>query len=170
VIIGTPAIFAIETGAVDRSAYDGGIYIQFRFWIDCQPIGDWDDRIPLAASIENANTVIRNQPYRRERLFGDASPDEILRSVYDRFFEYDYTKDPIVVPNLRDRFHLDDIGMGAMYDKFGVVLVGFSRDVERILAKDLRHCKVLSDVRAPFGIIESVLSLYIEWGRSYLMK
>lgn len=165
-IFGNPATFAIEIGAVEQPPHGAGLFIQFRFWVDSQPIGDWEDRIPLIASIENARTLCANESDRCEWLFNETSPDDIFQAVYDGFFEYDYTKDPILTPNLRDRFHLDGIGMGAIQDKYGLVLVGSSSDSERIIVKDIRKHILLADVLLRFGFVESAVNAYSEWGRS----
>jgi hypothetical protein len=166
VIFGVPATFAIETGAVERRPRDGGPYVQFRFWIDGQPYGDWEDRIPFKASVENAYTLCKNELHRREMLFDAVSTGDVFRKVYDGFFEYDYTKDPILSPNLRDRFHLDDIAMGATQDKYGIVLVAHGVASERLIVKDMRRHSFLADLRLPAGHVESVLNSYVEWGRS----
>lgn len=167
-IFGDPATFAVEAGAFEDPSLWGGLYLQFRFWIDGQPIGDWEDRIQLTASIGYAGSLCETECCRREWLFHDTSPEDIFQAVYDGFFEYDYTNDPILNPNLRDRFHVDDIGMGAVEDKYGLVLVGSSTDAERLIVKDLRKGIFLADVSLPFGFVESVLNVYIEWGRSQL--
>lgn len=167
-LFGTTDSFAIEIGELTTFPGVAGPYVQFRFWLNSIPIGDWSDRIPLGASIENARTVRDTQPLRQSSPAFDGPPVDVFREVYDAFFSWDYTKDPVVSPNLRDRFHLDEIGMAAVRDRYGLVLVAASDGRERVLAKDLIQECFIAAVAVPSDFIESVLSDYIEWGQRQL--
>jgi len=168
-IFGEGHPFAIEIG--DQETYPGspGIYVQFRFWINGTPIGDWDDRIPLVASVEYASEICDTESRRQYATFAPSTPDEVFQATYDAFFSYDYTKEPIVDPNLRDTFHLDGIGMGAVQDKYGLVLVNSSDGRERLIAKDLKQDCFIADVAVPLGSVETVLKEFVEWGRKALL-
>lgn len=164
-IFGIKDEFAIEIGDIDEPSFGVGIYVQFQFWIGGRPIGDWDDIIAIEPSIDHAAEICANEQYRRERLFTDSAPSYIFDIVYDGFFNFDYSSDRIVTPNMRDRYHLDCIGLEAIYDKYGVVVVGSSVDTERVIAKDLRNDTFIVDVKLCFGVVESALKAYVDWGR-----
>ena len=165
-IFGIKDTFAIEVGDIADVPTEYGIFIQFRFWIGGIPIGDWDDIIPIDPSIQYAEELCTTEVYRRERLFHAASAANVFNKVYYGYFKYDYTINPIIVPDLKDRFHLDDIGLVSIYDKYGIVLVGCTNETERIIVKDLRSDIFLVDIQLPFGFVESALKDYVAWGRS----
>ncbi|QVL33841.1 hypothetical protein KIH39_08020 [Telmatocola sphagniphila] len=168
-ILGKTDRFAIEIGQLELYPEASGLFVQFRFWVANFPVGDWDDRIPLGASIDTA-CLIRNTEWARQLSpFAPSLPDDMFRAVYDAFFAYDYSKDPVEAPNLRDRFHLDDIGLGAIQDKYGLILVVSLEGLERVIVKDLRQEQFIADVSMPLGFVESVLNEYIEWGRTKLL-
>jgi Immunity protein 42 len=160
--------FAIEVGAVEQYSVALGLFVQFQFWIGGLPIGDWEDRIPLGASARNFETLCDNAENRRERLFEHIPATEVFQTVYDAFFAYDYRKSPVLIPNLRDRFHMDDIGLGSVRDKYGIVIVASSMNTERIIVKDLRQDTIIADVVVPFGFVESVGGDYINWEQTQL--
>ncbi|MBL8817441.1 MAG: hypothetical protein JNL58_15545 [Planctomyces sp.] len=167
-IFGKTDSFAIEVGELESYLNFSGIYVQFRFWIGKVPVGDWNDRISLQASIENACTILETEAMRQLSPFAQNHASDVFQAVYDAFYSYDYTKAPVVIPNLRDQFHLDEIGMGAIQDKYGLILVATSNSLERVIAKDLRQELLIADVSVPVGFVESVLREFIEWGRTLL--
>lgn len=163
-IFGDSNTFAIEAGAIEHHPMANGPYIQFRFWIGNQPIGDWEDRIPFKASIENAIVLCDNKHYREEWLFDSVPSKVVFQKVYDAFFGYDYTKSPALSPNLRDRYHLDDIAMGAVQDQYGLILVQNTHSLSRVIVKDLIKSNILIDITFESGHVEHVLKSYVEWG------
>lgn len=169
-IFGKTDRFAIEIGQLDSYPEASGLFVQFRYWVGNVPIGDWDERIPLGASVEAACTIRNTQEARQRSSFALNLPDDVFRAVYDAFFAYDYSKHPVEVPNLRDRFHLDDIGLGAIQDRYGLVVIVSSEGLERVIARDLRLELFIADVSMPIGFVESVLSEYVEWGRTELLR
>ncbi len=167
-IFGSTDVFAIEIGAIESYPDMCSPYVQFRFWIKKVPIGDWEDRISLIASTENARIFCATEEFRHASRFGQNTPSEIFQRAYDDFFSWDYTKNQMIIPNLRDRFHLDGIGMGVIQDKYGLVLVESTDGGERIIAKDLIQEQFIGDVLVSLGLVESVLRDYIEWGKTQL--
>lgn len=167
-IFGKASRFAIEIGDQEKYPDYPGVYVQFRFWISGIPIGDWDDRIAVSASVGYASTVCDTQPWRQRRRFASSVSGEVFRAVYDDYFSCDYMKQPVVAPDLRDTFHLDGVGMGAVQDKYGLVLVTSSEGLERLIAKDLRQDRFVADIVVPLGFVESVLCEYIAWGKALL--
>jgi hypothetical protein len=167
-VFGRHDIFAIEVGAPELYQDSPVPFVQFRFWIGNIQVGDWDDRISLLASIENACTTCDTEHARRRSAFAQVSAAEAFRATYDSFYSYDYTTNPVLIPNLRDQFHLDEIGMSAIHDKFGLILIASPGGFARIIAKDLRQELIIADVSMPQGFAEAVLCQYIQWGRSQL--
>jgi hypothetical protein len=168
-IFGTKNIFAIEIGECERRPGSPGPYVQFRFWVGEIPIGDWNDRISIIASTGYASTLCSTEFVRRRSPFPGGPPSDVFGDAYDAFFSHDYATDPVVFPNLRDRYHLDEIGMGAVQDKYGLILVATTEGLERVIVRDLRSDLFIADVWAPLGFAESVLNDYVKWGRSQLL-
>ena len=169
-IFGTSDTFAIEIGAVESFPKAAGLFVQFRFWACNVPMGDWNDRIPLISSIENARTICATGYVQRAQPFGQSLDTEVFQKVYDGFFSYDYLSNPIENPNRRDCFHLDGIGMGAIEDKYGLVVVASSTTMERVIAKDLKQERMIVDVSLPIGFVETALNEYICWGTTQLLE
>jgi len=165
-IFGDKGLFAVEVGECEWYPGSSGPYVQFRFWVGNTPVGDWDDRISFVASAGYANVIRSTELDRRRLPFPDELPDVVFRDAYDAFFSLDYTTDPGVLPFLRDRYHLDDIGMGAIHDRFGLIVVVTTGGKERVIVKDLRKECIIADISVPLGFVESVLSEYVEWGKS----
>ena len=162
-IFGHPAAFAIEIGVIERFSDSTDLFVQFRFRIGGCAIGDWDDRISLIASIENSVIVCKNEHYRREYSFEFLDSHDAFRAAYDAFFSYDYSTDPILIPSLRDRFHLDWIGMGAIQDKYGVLILQNSPNSDRIIVKDLNNGNFIVDILIKTRSVDNTLSDYITW-------
>jgi hypothetical protein len=167
-MFGQPSRFAIEVGAIDRDFNAGEPYLAFRFWLAGVPLGDWDDRISLKASVAWARLFLSHSADRKNRRHREMTGQEAYLEVYRRHFDWDYTVEPQALPNLRDLFHLDSIGMGAVEDKFAVFAVVMQGDIERMIAVDLRTDDVQAEVRIPFGECDDVLSKFIEWGDSVI--
>ena len=88
--------------------------------------------------------------------------NSVFREVYEAFVAADYTVCDPDVANLRDRFHLDDIGMGAIVDKYGIVVVSPSAKESRIIVKDWSRNGVISEYSLPFGDVERIGWEYID--------
>lgn len=71
-----------------------GLYAQFRFWVKSQIIGDWEDRIPLVASMRDMQDLCMHSQERRRHLFQETTSDKIFADAYDAFFNYDYINGP----------------------------------------------------------------------------
>ena len=98
--------------------------------------------------------------------FALATASEVFAAVYERFFKLDYRKVPYEDPNLRDRFHMDAIGMSAIQDKYGIILVGHSEQHARLIMKDWTAGGRLSECHIPSGMVEEVGAQYIDWSRN----
>jgi hypothetical protein len=167
-MFGQPCRFAVEVGDIDREFSPTEPFLAFRFWLGGVPLGDWEDRISLKASIAWARLFVSHSSERETSRFPEMSAYDMYLHVYRRFFDSDYATEPQVSRNLRDLCHLDSIGMGAIEDKVGVIAVATKDNMERVIAVDLRSDHVLSDVRLPLGECDVVLRSYIEWGDAVL--
>ncbi len=95
-LFGRPEYFAIEIGELITYPDFPGTYIQIRFWIGNVAIGDWNDRISLVASIGGAFKVCEaEQERRRTPLPLQCPTSELFRAVYEAYFSWDYTNDPV---------------------------------------------------------------------------
>lgn len=166
-LFGTKEQFGIEIG--DVQSLQGGVYCQFRFWISGKAIGDWEDRIPLFASVVNMRRFCEHLKERIDpRFAGDANV--VFRDVYEAFYSADYTACDPDVANLRDRFHLEDVGMGAIVDKYGIVVVSPSAKESRIIVKDWTRNGSIWECSLPFGDVERIGWEYVDWANQVLIE
>lgn len=165
-IFGNKDCFAIEVGNFEMYPESSGIYAQFRFWVGAVPIGDWNDRIPFFASIEYARRACEMEQRRLGSPIVEQLPDAVFETIYDNYYRLDYDSESEIwaTPDYREVFHLDGIGMGAVQDKYGLILFAASHSLERVIAKDLRKELYLADVSMPLGFAESAMCEYVEWG------
>ncbi len=121
--------FGIEVGELTTETGSKTTLVQFRFLVNNKEIGDWEDRIRLRDSLHYLRIFLDCKKYRMRYDLADASSCKVFKDVYDAFFEYDYGSAPLQKPNLRDRFHLDDIGLGAVLDRYGIVILTSQRRI-----------------------------------------
>jgi hypothetical protein len=161
-LFGHMGTFAIEIGEVNN--IQGSIYCQFRFWINGTAVGDWEDRIPLLASVLYTREFCGYSKQRIDLRFQLMEAQDIVKEVYDNYFAADYkTCDP-EIGRQRDIFHLDPVGMGAIIDKYGIVLVSASFTESRLVVKDWIHKGAIFECRLPFGVVEQAGMEYVDWG------
>jgi len=165
-IFGVANRFAIELGEIE--SWDGVPYCQFQFWVCGLAVGDWEDRIPLRASIENMRIFCEYSTSRFDPRFHRAKAEEIVEAVYDGFFNADYTTSPVSSPNLRDRFHLDEVAMSSVIDKHGIILINTSQSDARMIVKNLKNNAIERDCDLHVGEAEQIGKLYIGWGEKIL--
>jgi hypothetical protein len=163
-LFGDESKFAIEVGRIIDDYGGNGPYIQFRFVISGVKFGDWEDRIPLLASIEIASEYHSTKNYRQVDSLADVTTDLFFQRAFDTFYNSGLSVQPIV-PNLRDRHHVSEIGMAALTDKVGVAVADFSSGDSRLVVKDLRENEFLMDQRLRTTAIENACNEYINWGR-----
>lgn len=154
--------FAIESSDILKDVGPGP-FVHLRFWVGGVAVGDWRAFVPLSASVEHANVFIENARYRRERVFArQTTAEEILLQVYDAFFNSDYRQGAFF-PNLRDRFHLDEIGLASLQDQYGIVIVTTSGDLDRVIVRDVVQGAVVADVAITTGNAEAALVTFSAW-------
>jgi len=165
---GSVGTFAIEAGELVQFKSIQGYYIQFRFWVDNSPFGDWDDRIPLVPSIKYTQEFCENSKKRFNDACLNLSSSDLVHQLRDAFYSYDYKSGSSYVSDLRCIHHLDDVGMGAVVDRYGIVVVSFSCEIDRIVVKNLENNIIEKDISLAHGVIDSACTEYISWGRSKL--
>ncbi len=167
-MIGNPDLIAIEVGEIDSSLDQDRDYIQFRFVLFGQVIGDLDPSIPLLVATENMKIFLACRDFRRDESLRDVDSESFFAKTFTDFYEYDYKTQPVVQPNLRDRHHLSEVGGDSICDKFGVVVAEVAPGSSRILVKDLRSNSILLDRLLESSAIEEVGKQFLKWveGRS----
>jgi hypothetical protein len=108
--------------------------------------------------------LIDHRAHRVAEPVEDESAEAVFQAIYHAFYDQDPFTDQ-AVPDLRDRHHMDDIGMGAIQDKFGVVVVEETSGQQRVIVKDLRAEMIAADVRLPNATVEEVGRQYICWAK-----
>ena len=167
-LFGTVEGFGIEVGEEEAHPEFRDVYVAFRFWVGTVAVGDWGERISLSASTHSAALFRDLEPDRLRAPFSPVPADTLFQQVYDAVFSLHCFVGRSGGVDLRALYHLDAIGMGALRNKYGLVLVASSDGLERIVVKDLNQEQFIADVSLPLGTVESTLTQYIEWGRSRL--
>jgi len=160
--------FAIEIGAAEEQPQFHDLYVQFRFWVDRIPMGDWTEQISLSASARAAAHWCGLQARRQRAPFAPVPPATLFQQVYEAHYSLSCFVGTSGGPDLRTLHHLDPIGMGALRDRFGLLLVATQDGQARILARDLVHNRFLADLLLPEGSAETTLTQYAAWARARL--
>lgn len=158
--------FGIEVGELASEAGTGEALIQFSFVVNNHKIGDWEDRIRLRDSLHYSRTFLDCKVHRMRPDLATVESATVFENIYDAFFDYDYTSAPLEKPNLRDRFHLDDIGLGSISDRFGLVVVDISDSNSRIIVKNLVSSEFVADQQTASANVDSAFQDYLAWGKS----
>ena len=166
-IFGSRETIAIEVGKT-FIAPDGTRYIQFRFIIANQAFGDWNEPVLLSACVADLKAFLENRDFRKNEDARGLSANDVFALAFDRFYNYDYSSQPILRPNLRDRYHLNEIGQGAIRDRYGIVVVEIAPDSSRIIAKDLRTNEVVADHLMKSSDFVAIGNQFIDWAEGII--
>lgn len=158
--------FGIEVGELTTEAGSGTTLVQFRFLVKDREIGDWEDRIRLRDSLHYSRVFLDCKGQRMRTDLANANSDDVFKNLYDAFFDYDYSSAPLQKPNLRDKFHLDDVGLGAISDRYGLVIVDISDKESRIIVKKFSGSEFVADQKIPSDEVNKVFQDYLNWGES----
>ncbi len=161
-MFGNPASLAIEVGKT-TTADDGTQYVQARLIIADQPFGNWEELISLRGCAANMKEFLKYSKLRRNPSAKDVAPEKLFASTFDAFFDYDYSSQPVLRPNLRDIYHLNEIGLGALRDQYGIVVVEVSQNLSRVVAKDLQRDQIILDHLVETSEITSAGTQFIHW-------
>lgn len=161
-IFGDPNAIAIEIGEILPNYHNSGAcYIQFRFIVKGEGVGDWEDRIQLTAAVGYMMDFLANKPFRRQDSLSDVSASEFFFATYDVF--YTQLNEAFVSPNLRDRHHLSDAGAGALLDKIGISVADISDGSARIVVKDFKLEQVIFDLIILSQLIDEMGNSFVNW-------
>jgi len=138
--------------------------------VDDHEIGDWEDRIRLRDSLHYTKAFLDCKGNRMRTDLAGADSDDVFKKLYEDFYdyEYDYSSASLQNPNLRDRFHLDDIGLGAISDRFGLLIVEISKEDSRIIVKKFADSVIVADQRIRSVDVDKVFQEYLKWGASQI--
>ena len=167
-LFGQTEQFAIEIGAGEEQPQFHDLYVPFRFWVDQVPLGDWTEQISLSASARAAAHWCDLRPRRQRAPFAPVPPAALFQQVYEAYYSLSCFVGTSGGPDLRTLHHLDPIGMGALRDRFGILLVATQDGQARILARDLAHNRFNADLLLPEGLAETTLSQYAAWASERL--
>lgn len=163
-IFGNPETIAIEVGELDSFLEEGQCYIQFRFVLFGLTVGDWDDRIPLLAATGSMETFLSCRNFRQDESLAEIGSESFFAKTFTAFYDYDYQTQPILRPNLRDRYHLSEVGGDSICDKYGIAVANVTAGSSRVVVKDLRHNIVILDKCVNSREIEEMGKRFLEWG------
>lgn len=156
--------FGIEIGGLEVA--ESKCLAQFRFWVAGEALGDWQDRILLAGSIEYATMFVQRQEI-RER--SEVKQENALEIFY-KYYEWYYCVDNELIHDLydyRDIFHMDDIGMSSLQDKYGIILVPNCSGSMSLVVKRFKD-EFIFDQSLRKGEAEDALIEYIQFYKNLL--
>ena len=149
--------FGIEVGNVQ--IIDSKPMVQCRFWMAGERLGDWDDRIFLRGSLEYATLFVRLRHLREQSGYVEGDANEVFEQLYEYYYS-DNREIKNEIHDVRDIFHLEDIGMSSLLDKYGIVLAPDDFGGMRLISK--RFCdNLILEQRLAKGEVERVLDEYI---------
>ncbi len=141
------------------------IQVQFRFIFFGQYIGEWDDRFPLTQTFVRMKEFLDISAFRRDDSLRNVDSKTFFDKTFTAFYETDYTIRPWLEPdpNLRDRYHLSEVGGDSICDLYGIVVAGISAETSRIVVKDFRREEIWIDREFKTGEIEKMGRPFVEW-------
>ena len=141
------------------------IHVQFRFIFFGQYIGEWDDRFPLTQSFVRMKEFLDISAFQRDDSLRGVDSKTFFDKTFTAFYETDYTIRPWLEPdpNLRDRYHLSEVGGDSICDLYGIVVAGISAETSRIVVKDFRREEIWIDREFKTGEIEKMGRPFVEW-------
>ncbi len=160
-IFGNPDTIAIEVG--DVVSFGDRDWVPFRFLIANQPFGNFSDRISLFGCAVRMKSFLMNREYRRNDALEDCDTEQVFAETFTAFYEYDYRTQPIIRPNLRSRYHLNEVALDSTRDSFGIVVVDVNSTESRIVVRDLRTNRFVLDIRIKTQDIENMGTSFIAW-------
>ena len=165
-IFGNPDTIAIELGEIDSSLDPGRNYIPIRFVLFGQRIGDWEYRIPLLVATGSMRTFLSCRAFRKDESLKDVDSESFFAKTYTAFYEYDYKRQPVLRPNLRDRYHLSEVAGTSICDKYGIVVADVAPGTSRIVVKEMRSSSIILDKYVESKAIEDMGRSFLDWGEN----
>lgn len=175
-IVGEKRLFAIEWASVEDPRVTKSIHLCF--WANGEQVGNYADEVYLHTTCSYLDAFIsracdRNWPEAisipKEEIFsvtyqaimhtppnGDGMHEYIGRA------EEKHIVDHTEASNLREIYHMDDIGQSCFYDTANIVLVSDQMaDRQKLVWRNL-HTMKLREVVLPYGYVERI-------GREFLL-
>lgn len=175
-IFGDKKTFAIECENV--SPPDMESYIHFRVWARGHFIGDYEETVLLKASLSWLLEFMKYSQSRREPSLDTKSKEEVFQLIFDSvvltvpqgLILSDVVKDSAICPdptppsyaNVRERFHLDQIGMSSFSDKWNIILIENEDRSQRLMWRNLKDMQV-HEALLPPSCFENAVSGFIQW-------
>jgi hypothetical protein len=157
-IFGQKSQFAIEAEPLGR---DGSMcFGHLRFWLQEQPIGDFEDSSDLAASARWGRRFLSASSMRTRGDLDDHSDDVVYHALYGRFFERGGSAPE--EPLERDAFVLDEIGESALRDRASVIVVRRTDGRDRVVLRDHDTEKTTGALLAA-GLCDRTIDRYCSW-------
>lgn len=163
-IFGKPNVIAIEVGETFEEIDPYQIYIQIRFIILGQFIGNWDDRIPITQAWRNMEDFLSCNEYRRDFTLKNVDSATFFERTFSAYYKCDYRLPP-VIPNFRDRYHLSEVGGDSICDLYGIVGAEVAPNKSRVVVKDLQAEQFILDEEIDSGEIEKMGKEFVEWAQ-----
>lgn len=163
-VFGNPHSVAIEVGETDAQIDPPQIYIQLRFVLFGQHIGDWDDRVPITMAWRNMEDFLNCKNYRRDFSLNCVDSETFFEMTFSAFYERDARKPPII-PNFRDRYHLSEVGGDSICDLFGIAVAEVAPNRSRVVAKDFRADQIILDDEVDSDELDRMGQEFVAWAR-----
>lgn len=156
---------AIQIGEIDADLDPKHVYIRFRFVLFGRHLGDWDNYISLITPLTRMKNFLSCREFRRDDSFRNLDSKTFFERTFTDFYEYDYTNQPPVVPDYRQRYHLSGVGGDSIFDLYGIVVVDVSPEKSRVVVQDLRTEQIILDEEINSKEIETMGRDFVEWAQ-----
>ena len=161
-MFGDPNQVAIEIGELDISIEHGTIYVPIQFLIFGTPIGVWDDRLQLITALRNMEDFLENRADRRDDSLRNFDSRTFFDRTFTDYYEGEYVVG-VVVPNLRDRFHLSEIASDTICDYYGIAVADVSAGKSRIVVKEFDSERIILDGEFETAKFDAMCQEFVDW-------
>jgi hypothetical protein len=156
-LFGTREKFGIEAHYLEtRGKFK---YARLRFWVDAQPVGDWDDTSDLAASARWGRAFLK-ESFRRTRPDLDQSDArDVFNLLYGRYVDprSDW-------PGNWDRspYLLNEVGDSSVQDRATLLVVRRGNGWDRMVLDD-HQGEGLKEIELEPGLCDEAVAAYCSW-------
>ena len=169
-IFGNSDAAALEIGEIAMASEQGKPFVRIRFALVGEILGDWNTPIPLTVAVGNMKTFLACRDFRRDTTLTNTDAAGIFAATFTAFYKYDYETQPVLNPNLRDRYHLSEVGGDSVSDKYGIVVAEVGDNISRVVAMDLQTDCLLIDETVSSEKLEKMGAEFINWGERVLER
>jgi hypothetical protein len=167
-IFGDRNAIAIEIGDIIDYEHNG-IWLPFKFVVDNIEFGDFEGDfgiIPLSGCAGYLHSFLENREYRVCPSVATLEVNSVFKQLFTEFYESEYGGAEQPGPNLRDRYHLSEVGMEAVIDKCAILMVDVDEVSSRIIVKDYRADRFVVDKWTKTSEFEEMANGFLAWARS----